>query len=96
MFGLAFLLLSTATAPDPYSCLGTTAQALLEKPQGKKAEKLKAATAFWLKPVRASVPDTPDASLVEDARISRLDLSAQERKRELRICLRLATGDKPK
>lgn len=86
---LALVAASTSAVPDAYVCLGTTSRAIGEVQQrGSVVDpRLTSAQAFWLERVRVAVRDTPDASLIEDARVSRLDQAARAYRRELRRCL---------
>ena len=89
------LLAASSPAPDAYICLGTTARAIAEaRAAGREPEaRLRAAQALWLDKVRPTVPDTADSSLIEDARVSRLDQPARAYRRDLRRCL--AQAPKP-
>lgn len=89
MLTLSLVLAAASAVPDAYVCLGTTSRALRDAQQhGHVVDpKLTNAQIFWLERARVAVPDTPDASLIEDARVSRLDQPARAFRRELRRCL---------
>lgn len=89
MLTISLALAAASAMPDAYVCLGTTSRAIGEARQrgSEVASRLTIAQAFWLERVRTVVRDTPDASLIEDARISRLDQPARAYRRELRRCL---------
>lgn len=90
MFILSLALLAaSSTAPDPYICLGTTARAIAElREAGREpGARLLAAQSIWLDQVRPAVPGTADASLIEDARVSRIDQPRRAFRRDLKRCL---------
>lgn len=90
MLTLSLALLAASTpAPDAYVCLGSTARAIAEtRAAGRDPEaRLVAAQSFWLEQVRPTVPGNADASLIEDARVSRLDQPRRAYRRDLRRCL---------
>ena len=83
------LLAAPSPAPDAYVCLGTSARAIAEAREAGRepAARLLAAQSFWLEQVRPAVPDTADASLIEDARVSRIDQPRRAFRRDLKHCL---------
>lgn len=90
MLTLSLALLAASTpALDAYVCLGSTARSITEtRAAGREPEaRLLAAQTFWLEQVRPTVPNTADASLIEDARVSRLDQPRRAYRRDLRRCL---------
>lgn len=89
MLTLSLALAAASAVPDAYVCLGTTSRAIRDAQQRGRVldPQLTSAQIFWLERARVAVPDTPDASLIEDARVSRLDQPARAYRRELRRCL---------